>query len=114
MAWREESEVRRLLANDEFIARTRHTLPSLDAYMNELRQVRELGFAEDREEFEDNMRCIAAPLFDRFGQVVAGLSVSFPCFRFQETRKAHYVEELRSTAQRISSALGAPSGAGQS
>lgn len=112
MAWREEAEVRRLLSSEQFIARTRHTLPSLDAYLNELHQVREQGFAEDREEFEDNMRCIAAPLFDRFGQVVAGLSVSFPCFRFPEANKAEYVEELQNTARRISRALGAPVGSG--
>lgn len=113
MAWRDEAEVRRLLAKEAFVARTRHTLPDLNAYLDELRQVREQGFAEDREEFEDNMRCIAAPLFDRFGQVVAGLSVSFPCFRFPEARKADYVNELRGTAQRISMALGAPADAGQ-
>lgn len=113
MAWHEHAEVRRLLANDDFIPRTRHTLPNLDAYLDDLRQVRAQGFAEDREEFEDNMRCIAAPLFDRLGRVVAGLSVSFPTFRFQEALKANYVDELRGTAHRISLALGAPADAGR-
>jgi IclR family KDG regulon transcriptional repressor len=113
MAWRDETEVRRLLASEGFVARTRHTLPDLAAYLAELHQVRQQGFAEDREEFEENMRCIAAPLFDRFGQVVAGLSVSFPCFRFPEDRKAEYIEALRRTARQVSSALGAPPEAGE-
>ena len=30
------------------------------------------------------LRCIAVPVFDRFGVVIAGLSISFPTLRFSE------------------------------
>ncbi len=49
-----------------------------------------------------------APIRDRFGQVVAGLSVSFPCFRFREDLKAEYVEQMLATTARISAQMGAP------
>ncbi|WP_282282711.1 DNA-binding transcriptional regulator KdgR [Pseudomonas sp. PS02302] len=108
MAWRAEAEVRQILAQETFVRRTPNTLDSLAAYLTELARVRELGFAEDHEEFEANMRCLAAPIRDRFGQVVAGLSVSFPCFRFREDLKAEYVEQMLATTARISAQMGAP------
>ena len=57
-------------------------------------QLRQQGYAEDHEEFEDNMRCLAAPIRDRFGHVIGGMSVSFPCFRFREELKQDYVKQL--------------------
>jgi len=106
VAWRPEAEVRQILAQENFVRRTPNTLDSLDAYLAELGQVRGQGFAEDHEEFEDNMRCLAAPIRDRFGQVIAGLSVSFPCFRFKEASKAGYIEEMLATTIQISAQLG--------
>ena len=35
------------------------------------------GFGEDNEEQEEGLRCIAVPVFDRFGVVIAGMSISF-------------------------------------
>lgn len=39
--------------------------------------VREQGYGEDNEEQEEGLRCIGVPVFDRFGVVIAGLSISF-------------------------------------
>jgi IclR family KDG regulon transcriptional repressor len=108
MAWREESEVCKHLDGETFQPRTTNTLASLEAYLEELERVRRQGFAEDREEFEDNMRCLAAPIHDRFGHVIAGMSVSFPCFRFREELKEEYVQELLKIAQDISRRMGCP------
>ena len=33
-----------------------------------LEQVRQQRFAEDREEFDDHIRCVGVPIFDRLGQ----------------------------------------------
>lgn len=38
------------------------------------------------------MRCLAAPIRDRFGHVIGGMSVSFPCFGFREELKQDYVK----------------------
>ncbi|WP_347709614.1 IclR family transcriptional regulator C-terminal domain-containing protein [Pseudomonas sp. OA65] len=87
-------------------ARTANTLTSVEAYLEELQTVRRQGYAEDHEEFEDNMRCLAAPIRDRFGHVIGGMSVSFHCFGFREELKQDYVKHLMEATQQISAQLG--------
>ncbi|UVM70108.1 MULTISPECIES: DNA-binding transcriptional regulator KdgR [Pseudomonas] len=106
MAWLEEDELLAHLAQESFERRTANTLTSVEAYLQELEIVRRQGYAEDHEEFEDNMRCLAAPIRDRFGHVIGGMSVSFPCFRFREELKQDYVRQLMHATQQISSQLG--------
>jgi IclR family KDG regulon transcriptional repressor len=106
MAWLEEEELLAHLAQESFERRTANTLTSVEAYLQELEIVRQQGYAEDHEEFEDNMRCLAAPIRDRFGHVIGGMSVSFPCFRFREELKQDYVKQLMQATQQISGQLG--------
>lgn len=106
MAWLEQSELIAHLQEESFERRTANTLVSIEAYLQELEVVRAQGYAEDHEEFEDNMRCLAAPIRDRFGHVIGGMSVSFPCFRFREELKQDYVNRLIEATQQISRQLG--------
>lgn len=64
------------------------------------------GFGVDREEFDDHIRCIGIPIFDGMSQVVAGLSVSFPTFRYDEALEPQLVGMLRDASRSISSQLG--------
>lgn len=108
MAWLEESEVIKHLQGETFTPRTANTLPNIEAYLEELAQIRVNGYGEDREEFEANMRCLSVPVFNRMGVVIAGMSVSFPCFRFQEDLKASYVRELLEAGRATSRRMGCP------
>jgi acetyl-CoA synthetase len=55
---------------------TPHTITSADALAHELERVREDGYAVDREEFDENFCCIAAPIFDQQRRFVAALGLS--------------------------------------
>jgi hypothetical protein len=55
------------------------------------------GFGQDREEFDDHIRCAAIPIFDRLNQPVAGMSVSFPTFRYDPAREP----EVQGRRQRL-------------
>jgi len=46
-----------------------------------LARIRELGFAVDDQERHPGMRCVAAAIFNEFGEAVAGVSVSGPTVR---------------------------------
>jgi len=46
------------------------------------------------------------PVFDRFGVVIAGLSISFPTLRFSEEHLHEYVEMLHTAARKISEQMG--------
>ncbi|MDD2842326.1 MAG: IclR family transcriptional regulator C-terminal domain-containing protein [Tolumonas sp.] len=82
------------------------TVPPWLSACLQLATVRETGFSEDREEQEVGVRCVAVPVYDRFGYVMAGLSISFPTIRFDEQQLAHYVTMLHQAAANISQQLG--------
>ncbi|ROV58159.1 DNA-binding transcriptional regulator KdgR [Vibrio ponticus] len=106
LAERETEFVKQALADVTFVKHTDKTLENVDQLIEELILVREQGYGQDNEEQEPGLRCIAAPVYDRFGQVIAGLSISFPTIRFDEERLSYYVELLQTAASRISEQLG--------
>ena len=55
---------------------TEHTITTGDALEAELAQVRQLGHAVEREEFDENFCCVAAPILDADGRFVAALGLS--------------------------------------
>jgi DNA-binding IclR family transcriptional regulator len=55
---------------------------------SELKQIRARGWAVDEGEHQPGIRCIGAPIHDRAGRVVAGLSVSGPARRLQKDQVA--------------------------
>jgi IclR family acetate operon transcriptional repressor len=65
----------------ELAPRTKHTLTSADAIRASLAEIRAAGYAVDNEEFEDGVMCVAAPVRNHTGSVVAALSVAGPSGR---------------------------------
>ncbi len=76
LAWRDRSEVEQILEGVEYKRSTERTITSTEALLKVLDGVREQGYGEDNEEQEEGLRCIGVPVFDRFGVVIAGLSIS--------------------------------------
>jgi DNA-binding IclR family transcriptional regulator len=91
----------------ELTPRTPATITSRARLEEVLATVRSRGYAEDREELEPHLRCVAAPVFDRAGQVVASISVSGPASRITAAAAPDIALQVRATARRISTALGA-------
>lgn len=85
-------------------------LPDTPDNANTLRQhiekTLENGYATDEQEYCEKIYCLAAPVFDRLNHVVAGLSISFPIFRFKEEHIDEYVSVLHDAARAISEKLG--------
>ncbi|KAB7896085.1 DNA-binding transcriptional regulator KdgR [Rouxiella sp. S1S-2] len=106
LAWGEQNDVDALLADMQFTRSTEHTVMDAPSLVKVLEQVRSQGYGEDNEEQEQGLRCIAVPVFDRFGVVIAGLSISFPTIRFSEESKSDYVAMLHTAARNISEQLG--------
>ncbi|MEH3087587.1 MAG: IclR family transcriptional regulator [Xylophilus ampelinus] len=81
---------------------TRNSITQLPVLERELARVRQSGVARDNEELELGVRCIAAGIHDDQGRLVAGLSISAPADRLQES----WLPQLEATARQISQALG--------
>ncbi len=106
MAWEHPMRRDRILAGAEFTRFRDKTIVEPAAFLAELDRVRVQGFGEDREEFDEHIRCLGVPIFDRLNQPVAGLSVSFPTFRYDEAAAPKVVEMLRAASVDISAQLG--------
>ena len=63
---------------------TRKTFSNLESLIPECMKCVEQGFAYDNEEAEIGVGCLGVLLYDRYGEVVAGLSVSAPIERRKE------------------------------
>jgi len=106
LAQSENSAIEQKLADIEFIKHTDKTHENVAQLLEELDLVRTQHFAEDNEEQEPGLRCLAAPIYDRFGHVIAGISISLPTIRFTEEIKIEYIAMLKQAGKRISAELG--------
>jgi IclR family transcriptional regulator, acetate operon repressor len=95
-------QVRSYVTRTGLAGSTRNSITNFDALDRELALVRRLGYARDNEELEMGVRCIAAGIRDDTGRLVAGLSISAPAERLQDS----WVHQLVETARTISGALG--------
>ena len=106
MAWENPERRTRILQGCDFNRFREKTITTREDFDVELQRTLAQGFGQDREEFDDHIRCAAIPIFDRLNQVVAGLSVSFPTFRYDLAREPELVAELRKASRDISRQLG--------
>lgn len=70
-----------------------------------LEQVRENGYSYDNEEVEDGVSCLATPIFNHLGNVIAAISVAGPTLRIKE-QKDEIIPILLETGKSISQRLG--------
>ncbi|MDO1583026.1 DNA-binding transcriptional regulator KdgR [Rhizobium oryzicola] len=106
LAWRDEEEIRERMAKMDFARLAPRTVTDPTALLTQLHDIRSQGYAEEIEESEAGVRCMAAPIFNHLGKPIAAISISFPLFRFDETRKPDYVTNLTEAGMTASRALG--------
>ncbi|MGH2509074.1 MAG: IclR family transcriptional regulator [Ktedonobacteraceae bacterium] len=85
---------------------TQKTITSPVRFKAELRAIRERGYSVDNEEREIGLRCIAAPIWNSVGEVIAAISIAGPAFRLTQERIPALSRTVRGVACRISSSLG--------
>jgi DNA-binding IclR family transcriptional regulator len=102
-----EAEVDAIVREKGLQRFTVNTITEREALLLELRRVRQRGYALDNEEIEEGLKCIAAPIRDATGRVVAAVSISGPRFRFDAGATEELAAELLKTAEGVSRALGA-------
>ena len=85
---------------------TANTIAERTAFMAELVEIRRRGFSIDNEERTEGMRCIAAPIFNNYGEVIAGVSLSGPSVRVKPERDGELGALIRHAADEITRATG--------
>ena len=87
-------------------ARTPRTITEPDALQRVLDEVRLAGYAIDDEESEVGMRCVAAPVRDISGKVIAAVGLAGPTQRLTKKDLRAMAPEVVATGEAVSVRLG--------
>ncbi|GAA1163919.1 IclR family transcriptional regulator [Streptomyces hebeiensis] len=96
-----EAELEARVAEHDFVAMTPASVTDPVALRAELARIRERGIAVEHRESNPDVSCVAAPVRDSAGRVVAALSISVPMIRWSDERE----EELARLAAKGAGAL---------
>jgi len=112
LAYLPENEA--LAALDQFpmIRMTSRTITQKKHFIEHLALVREKAIALDMEEHLSGVVCVAAPIFDRNGKVIASISISGPTPRMKP-KLSQMQEEVKVAASNISRMLSPSSRPGE-
>lgn len=85
---------------------TPRSIVALDALERDLESVRASGVAFDREEATPGICCVARPIRDLTGRIVAAMSIAVPAHRSEPERLARFDRSLHDVTKRFSQDLG--------
>lgn len=95
-----------LQPSDGFLRYTSHTLTTVAELMPALEKIRTSGFALDDEECEIGTRCIALPIRDFSGKIIAGFSLTGSSEHLTDAFLEHALPRLKELSDSLSSRLG--------
>jgi DNA-binding IclR family transcriptional regulator len=96
-----------LVSKVNFIAKTEATITSPEELREEIDKIKKQKYALDNIENEEGIRCIAAPIYNHIGKIIASFSVSGPSNRVTMDRiNDILIEKMRQTSLDISRNLG--------
>jgi len=102
----QEQSIQSIMELQTPIAYTKNTIVTTKALNKELKKIRKQGYAIDKEELELGLICVAIPICNQEGEVVASLSASGPANRFKENKLSEYVSTLQKGADAIQLQIG--------
>ncbi len=102
----DEKSLDNLIASKGLVALTHRTIVTKSSLIAELERVKNEGCAIDDEECELGMRCVAAPLLDYSGRIIAAISTSGPVNRMDMEKITRIKISIKTIAHRISVDLG--------
>lgn len=113
LAFLPEGELARRFPRQRLERYTEATITDMRTLRTELEDIRNTGYAVDRQEHELGVKCVAAAIFDP-NRAVAAVSVSGPIDRMDEhIARGNLIARVRQTAAKISRQLGLSQGIDQ-
>ncbi len=106
VAYLPEVEILRLLGLRGMEKKTRKSITNPQKFLAELEKVRKYGYAIDDEENSDNVRCLAAPIYDSSGKLIASVGTSTIINQLDKTHLPKIIEMIKDTAKKVSKSLG--------
>jgi IclR family transcriptional regulator, KDG regulon repressor len=106
LAYLSEEDVDAIVLNNRLTRYTDRTHTRMADLKNDLRRVRQRGYALDEQELECGLNGVAAPVISHDARVIGAVGIAGPTQRFQGKDLAEKIELVKETAQKIAANLG--------
>lgn len=105
LAGQEKQERERIVGEIELKAYTPTTIRSAEKLNEELIKISTELVSFDNEEHEEGVNCIAVPLLNREGDIIAAVSITVPSLRFTNQRRKELLILMQNAGRRISAMI---------
>ena len=106
LAYRYEQDLEDYFSKTSLEKNTNNTIVTLSEMQKEIEQIKINGFSVDNQEFHEDVRCLAAPVRDSGGQVVAAIGVTGPAAQYDSQKKTDICTHVKKAAEKLSAKLG--------
>ena len=103
---KESTEIKRLAMKQSYEIHTESTIANPLQFEEEIEKVREKGYGVDDEELQIGLRCLAVPIYNYDGKIIASISVSGSSNRLSRENEQEVITYLKDKALQISYQLG--------
>ncbi|WP_253718602.1 IclR family transcriptional regulator [Weizmannia acidilactici] len=100
LAEQSEEDIRGYLARTKLEKRTENTITDPEELLKNLKEIKQLGYAIDNQENEDEIFCIST-VIKRNGKIEGIMSVSSPIFRMSEEKKNEIIDLVKQARRKI-------------
>jgi IclR family acetate operon transcriptional repressor len=101
----DERELRSVFGSGPLRSYSKHTIVSIERLAKVCTRIKAQGFASDNEEFQEGIRCVAAPIRADSGAIIGSIGISAPLQRFPEDKYQARGEQVREVAEQITAIL---------
>jgi IclR family transcriptional regulator, KDG regulon repressor len=106
MAFQPKTVRSKIIKEKKLTRYNQNTITDPEVLENELMKIRDSGYALDNGEQVEEVHCVAVPIYDIHGKVIAAISISAPAFRMGTEKKKEIITFSRKKAMEISKRLG--------
>jgi len=106
MAYLSEDEINLIIRKKGLEKFTENTITTKKDLEKEFIKIRKQGYSVDNMEHEEGVRCVASPIRDYTGKVIASMSVSGPAFRINENNISNIAKKVKEYCDCISEEMG--------
>lgn len=106
VAFKDKEELRKLLQGYVYDVQTSKTITNEEDFLIELELIGKRGYAMDNQENEPGVCCIAVPIHDHTGQVIAAVSMSTLVTQVDDAELERFTEMLKKEANGMSHKMG--------
>jgi IclR family KDG regulon transcriptional repressor len=106
LAYLSDEQIDAILQNNGLRRFTPATLTRVVDLQEDLRQIRERGYAIDNQELERGLSGVAAPVRTAQGRVIAALGMAGPTLRFRGRELRDKIALVKETTEQLSASLG--------